>query len=145
MEWRVIFLDHLSILLSGLDGDERRTIDQTMTRLRSLVERTGIALFLVSHLRRTGNDRTSHEEGGKVSLSQLRGSAGIAQLSDQVVALARNQQSTDERDIATLRIIKNRYSDETGYAGKIKFDLETSRFTDYETKESPIFNPATDF
>ena len=27
------FLDHLSILLSGLDGDERRMIDVTMTRL----------------------------------------------------------------------------------------------------------------
>jgi twinkle protein len=145
LECRIIFLDHLSILLSGLDGDERRTIDITMTRLRSLVERTGIALFLVSHLRRSNNDRTSHEEGGKVSLSQLRGSAGIAQLSDQVIALERNQQSTDERDIATLRIIKNRYSGETGFAGKIKFDLETSRFTDYETTESPIFNPTTDF
>ncbi len=145
LECRIIFLDHLSILLSGLDGDERRTIDITMTRLRSLVERTGISLFLVSHLRRSNNDRTSHEEGGKVSLSQLRGSAGIAQLSDQVIALERNQQSTDERDIATLRIIKNRYSGETGFAGKIKFNLETSRFTDYETTESPIFNPTTDF
>ena len=35
LDCRIIFLDHLSILLSGLDGDERRTIDQTMTRLRS--------------------------------------------------------------------------------------------------------------
>ena len=42
LECRIIFLDHLSILLSGLDGDERRMIDQTMTKLRSLVERTGI-------------------------------------------------------------------------------------------------------
>ena len=145
LECRVIFLDHLSILLSGLEGDERRTIDQTMTRLRSLVERTGISLFLVSHLRRSNNDRTSHEEGGRVSLSQLRGSAGIAQLSDQVIALERNQQSSDERDIATLRIIKNRYSGETGFAGKIKFNLDTSRFTDYETTGSPVFNPASDF
>ena len=51
LECRTIFLDHLSILLSGLEGDERRMLDQTMTRLRSLVERTGISLFLVSHLR----------------------------------------------------------------------------------------------
>jgi len=145
LECRVIFLDHLSILLSGLDGDERRTIDITMTRLRSLVERTGIALFLVSHLRRTGNDRTSHEEGGRVSLSQLRGSAGIAQLSDQVIALERDQQSETERDITTLRIIKNRYSGETGFAGKIKYNLSTSRFTEHETTESPVFNPSTDF
>ena len=144
LECRIIFLDHLSILLSGLDGDERRTIDITMTRLRSLVERTGISLFLVSHLRRS-NDRTSHEEGGRVSLSQLRGSAGIAQLSDQVIGIERNQQSETERDIATLRIIKNRYSGETGFAGKIKFNLETSRFTDHETDKPPIFNPTTDF
>jgi len=80
-----------------------------------------------------------------VSLSQLRGSAGIAQLSDQVIAIERDQQSTTERDIATLRIVKNRYSGETGFAGKIRFNLETSQFTDYETKEPPIFNPATDF
>ena len=145
LECRVIFLDHLSILLSGLDGDERRTIDITMTRLRSLVERTGISLFLVSHLRRSNNDRTSHEEGGRVSLSQLRGSAGIAQLSDQVLALERDQQSETERDVATLRIIKNRYSGETGFAGKIKFDLATSRFTEYETETEPEFNPTTDF
>ena len=49
LETKVVFLDHLSILLSGLDGDERRMIDTTMTKLRSLVERTGIALFLVCH------------------------------------------------------------------------------------------------
>ena len=145
LECRIIFVDHLSILLSGLDGDERRMLDQTMTRLRSLVERTGISLFLVSHLRRTSNDRTSHEEGGKVSLSQLRGSAGIAQLSDQVIALERNQQSETERDITTLRIVKNRYSGETGYAGKIRFDLNTSRFTEHETTGTPIFNPSSDF
>ncbi len=145
LECRVIFLDHLSILLSGLDGDERRMIDTTMTKLRTLVERTNISLFLVSHLRRSNNDRTSHEEGGKVSLSQLRGSHSIAQLSDQVIALERDQQSETERDIATIRIIKNRYSGETGFAGKIKYNLSTSRFTEHETEATPIFNPTTDF
>ena len=145
LECRVVFLDHLSILLSGLDGDERRMIDTTMTKLRSLVERTGITLFLVSHLRRSNNDRTSHEEGGKVSLSQLRGSHSIAQISDSVIALERDQQSENDRDVTTLRIIKNRYSGETGFAGKIKYDLSTSRFTEHETTTTPIFDPSSDF
>jgi twinkle protein len=145
LECRIVFLDHLSILLSGLDGDERRMLDQTMTKLRSLVERTGITLFLVSHLRRSNNDRTSHEEGGKVSLSQLRGSHSIAQLSDQVIALERDQQSENDRDVTTLRIIKNRYSGETGFAGKIKYNLDTSRFTEHETTTTPIFDPSSDF
>ena len=63
LDTRIVFLDHLSILMSGLDGDERRMIDTTMTRLRSLVERTG-SLFLVSHLKRGHTDQ-GHEEGSK--------------------------------------------------------------------------------
>jgi len=145
LECRVIFLDHLSILLSGLDGDERRMIDTTMTKLRSLVERTGITLFLVSHLRRSSNDRSSHEEGGRVSLSSLRGSHSIAQISDTVVALEVDQQADTDRKLTTVRVLKNRYSGEVGRACELAYDLNTCRFTEDETKEPPIFNPATDF
>ena len=143
LECKVIFLDHLSILLSGLDGDERRMIDVTMTRLRSLVERTGIALFLVSHLRRAGNDKHSHEEGGRVSLSSLRGSHSIAQISDTVVALERDQQADGERSFTTVRVLKNRYSGETGVACELDYDLDTCRFIEHETE--PEFNPQSDF
>jgi len=145
LECRVIFLDHLSILLSGLDGDERRMIDTTMTKLRSLVERTGISLFLVSHLRRSSNDRTSHEEGGRVSLSSLRGSHSIAQISDTVVALERDQQSDSERAATTVRILKNRYSGEVGRACELSYDLNTCRFIENEIETEQSFNPATDF
>ena len=148
LECRIIFLDHLSILLSGLDGDERRMIDQTMTRLRSLVERTGITLFLVSHLRRTSNDRKSHEEGGRVSLGQLRGSHSISQISDAVIALERDQQSEEGGSDTTLRVLKNRYSGETGIACTLTYDLSSCRFNENETtKPSLVFgaSEATDF
>jgi len=143
LECRIIFLDHLSILLSGLDGDERRMIDTTMTKLRSLVERTGISLFLVSHLRRTSNDRASHEEGGRVSLSSLRGSHSIAQISDTVVALEVDQQADVDRKLTTVRILKNRYSGEVGKACELAYNLDTCRFIEHETE--PEFNPSTDF
>ena len=143
LECRVIFLDHLSILLSGLEGDERRMIDTTMTRLRSLVERTGIALFLVSHLRRASNDKNSHEEGGRVSLSSLRGSHSIAQISDTVVALERDQQADTSGGATTVRVLKNRYSGETGIACELTYDLNTCRFTEHEAEID--FNPTTDF
>ena len=145
LECRVIFLDHLSILLSGLDGEERRMIDQTMTKLRSLVERTGISLFLVSHLRRTNNDNNAHEEGGRVSLSQLRGSHSIAQISDNLVGLERDQQSEGGRGLTTVRVLKNRLFGETGTCGTLDYNLNTCRFTEHETTEPPVFNPATDF
>ncbi len=143
LDCKVVFLDHLSILLSGLEGDERRMIDTTMTRLRSLVERTGIALFLVSHLRRSGNDRTSHEEGGRVSLSSLRGSHSIAQISDSVIALERNQQASTPGNPTTVRVLKNRYSGEVGVACELTYDLNTCRFNEHEV--TPEFNPTTDF
>tara|TARA_B100000965_G_scaffold14713_3_gene11102 strand:+ start:7403 stop:8971 length:1569 start_codon:yes stop_codon:yes gene_type:complete len=140
LDIKVIFLDHLSILLSGLEGDERRMIDTTMTRLRSLVERTGIKLFLVSHLRRAQNDK-AHEDGQRVSIGQLRGSASISQLSDTVLALERDQQAED--DMSTLRVLKNRYSGETGVAAQLKYDKSTCKF--HET-EIPIFGATnTDF
>jgi twinkle protein len=142
LDARVIFLDHLSILLSGLDGDERRMIDTTMTKLRSLVERTGVALFLVSHLRRTSSDQ-NHEEGARVTLGQLRGSAAIAQLSDGVIALERDQQSTSGGGDTTVRVLKNRYSGEVGIACHLKYDLSTCKFN--ETQAKPEFDATTDF
>lgn len=51
-----IFLDHISIVVSGMDtdedGGERKAIDKLMTNLRSLVEETGATMFVVSHLKR---------------------------------------------------------------------------------------------
>ena len=145
LECRVIFLDHLSILLSGLDGEERRLIDKTMTDLRSLVERTGIHLFLVSHLRRTQQDK-NHEEGARVTLGQLRGSASISQLSDNLIALERNQQDTNSS--TTLRVLKNRYSGEVGVASELTYDLSNCRFSENETTEPSFLrgtSETTDF
>ena len=48
LETKVVFLDHLSILLSGLDGinDEQKMIDQTMTNLDPLPRGQGFHYFL---------------------------------------------------------------------------------------------------
>jgi twinkle protein len=113
-----------------------------MTRLRSLVERTGIALFLVSHLKRGSTD-AGHEEGQRVSLSQLRGSASIAQLSDSVIALERDQQSDSGSSATTVRVLKNRYSGETGVACTLSYNLDNCTF--HETQPDKPFDPATDF
>lgn len=125
-----VILDHLSIVVSGLgDGDERRMIDNTMTRLRSLVEETGISLILVSHLRRPNGP--GHEEGAQTSLSQLRGSHAIAQLSDGVIGMERNQQDNMNANILTLRVLKNRYSGDTGLACQLEYDKETGRLHEW--------------
>ena len=132
LETKWVILDHLSILVSGQEdnGDERKSIDILMTKLRSLVEETGIGLLLVSHLRRPSGDR-GHEDGREVSLSHLRGSASIAHLSDAVIALERNQQAEDEQaaNTTTIRVLKNRYTGDTGIACYLHYDKETGRMT----------------
>lgn len=134
---KYIFLDHISILVSdGSGGDERKALDAIMTRLRMLVQELDICLFAVSHLRRS-NDSVSHEEGGVTSLSQLRGSAGIGQLADIVVGLERNGQADSpiERNLTTLRILKNRFTGETGPACQLLWDKTTGRLKELDREE----------
>lgn len=129
---RVVFLDHISLVVSGMDGnDERKSIDVLMTRLRTLVQETGITLICVSHLKRPTTDK-GHEDGTAVSLSQLRGSGAIAQLSDAVITLERNSMSQDPeiRHTTKVAVAKNRYNGLTGPACALKYDMVTGRMVE---------------
>lgn len=129
-----IILDHLSIVVSGIaDGDERRLIDNTMTALRSLVQETNICLFVVSHLRRPSGDE-GHEDGREVSLSQLRGSHSIVQLSDGIISLIRNQLDDSNSNKTKVKVLKNRFSGETGSCSTLTYQPESGRLLEL-TKE----------
>jgi len=129
LDCKVIFLDHISIVISGLaEGDERRLIDNTMTQLRQLVEELNIAMFVVSHLKRP--EGRGHEEGTHTSLSHLRGSASLGQLSDAVIGFERNQQSETEANVLSCRILKNRFSGDTGIATTLIYNKETGRLAE---------------
>lgn len=125
-----IVLDHISIAVSGLESNnERKDIDILMTRLRSICEETGVGLIVISHLKRSGDYQKSHEEGGIVSLSDLRGSQSLAQLPDTVLALERNQQDENEilKNCIKIRILKCRHTGETGLGGTLWYNKETNR------------------
>ena len=131
-KWVVV--DHLHMLVSATsEGDERRAIDNIMTRLRSMVEETGAGIILVSHLRRVDGNK-GHENGIQVNLSHLRGSNSIAQLSDCVIALERNQQADDERESRTtrLRVLKSRYTGDVGLASSLLYDKDSGRLTEFD-------------
>ena len=129
LDCKVIILDHISIVISGLEtNDERRLIDMTMTKLRQLVEEIKFSLFVVSHLKRP--DGRGHEEGVQTSLSHLRGSHSLAQLSDTVIGFERNQQSPTESNMMVVRVLKNRFSGETGIATTLMYEKETGRLSE---------------
>ena len=129
---QVICLDHISMLASGSlssgVSDERRYVDDIMTRLRVEVQALGICLILVSHLRRPQGDK-SHEGGAQVSLSQLRSSHSIAQLADTCLGL-----NVDPEDPTSgkrhIVVLKNRHTGEVGAAGVLKYDMDTGRLTE---------------
>ena len=131
VDW--IVLDHLSIMVSGVEsGDERRLIDNIMTQLRSLAEELNIGMFIVSHLKRPQQGR-GHEDGRQISLADLRGSGSIAQLSDFVIGLERNQQEDGE---TVVRVLKARYKgSSTGLAGGLYYDTGTGRLRECKYTE----------
>lgn len=125
---KYIYLDHVSIVVSAQEAsDERKAIDEIMTKLRMLVQETGITLFLVSHLKRP--EGKGFEDGAQVSVSALRGSGSIAQLSDIVIGLERSSQHPDltERNTTQVRVLKNRHSGQVGPAGRLLYDLKYGR------------------
>ena len=134
-KWVVV--DHLHMLVSATtEGDERRTIDSIMTKLRSIVEETGVGMVLVSHLRRVEGNR-GHENGVTVGLNHLRGSQSIAQLSDCVIALERNQQADDPEESQTthVRVLKSRYTGDVGIATHLLYNQETGRLKELDTSD----------
>lgn len=136
LDCKYIVIDHISIIVSDQQhGDERRALDEIMTRLRTLVQETGVSMIVVSHLRRP--EGKGHEEGAATSLSQLRGSASIGQLSDMVIGLERDAQNEDPeiRNTTRIRVLKNRFSGITGPCCDLKYDTDTGRLTEIKSND----------
>lgn len=122
-----VILDHLSIVVSeyAQDGDERKAIDEIMTKLKRLTQELNIWIGLVVHLRKAGG--VPFELGSVPSVDDLRGSGGIKQLSNQVIALSRNQQDIDleKRNTSLVTVLKSRFTGKTGPACLLKYDHNT--------------------
>lgn len=141
---QVIVLDHISIVVSGLDEgnggeSERKVIDKLVTRLRQLIEETGITVLAVVHLKRPDKGK-SYNEGRQVTLTDLRGSGSLEQLSDVVIALERDQQGEDPNR-AYVRVLKNRPIGITGVAGCVEYNAQTGRLLSASDADSYGFTP----
>lgn len=133
-----IILDHISIAVSGLESSregERKDIDRMVTKLRELIQRTGVGVMCVSHLSNPPNDQAQWEEGRPVRRNNLRGSGSLAQVADNIIAIEGNLVDLEKKNERTLKLIKSRrgreqevycdtfvYESETGHI-KLKKDL----------------------
>ena len=131
---RNVIIDHLHMLvLANKDTDERIGIDNIMGRLSSIVENTGVSIFLVSHLKRLEGNK-GHENGVMTGLNHLRGSQSIAQLSHNVISIERDQQNEDAVVAKTskVRILKCRETGDVGLATELLYDTNTGRLIEQE-------------
>lgn len=109
-----ILLDHISIAVSGLEGGmdgERKEIDKLLTKIRELINRTGVGFICVSHLKNPPNNMLQYEEGKEIRRCDLRGSGGLAQLSDTILAIEGNLVELETRGDRKLKILKARDGD----------------------------------
>jgi twinkle protein len=114
---RVVLLDHISMAVSGLAGDdERRALDFLSTRLEMLVKELDFALILVSHV---------NDEG------LTRGSRYISKVADIRIDLFRDVKGGST--LTELIVSKNRYCGRTGSAGTLDFNRQ--KYLLYEVKE----------
>lgn len=122
----LLFLDHLTIAATGLDNEGQ---DHLLTKLRSMIERTGVSVVAIAHVRKEQSGARTAEEGAQLTLSAIKGSASLKQIPDVIIAKERNQQAENEaeRDISQLRVLKVRRGGKTGPADRLKYDPKTGR------------------
>ena len=101
------------------------------------MEETGAGIVVVSHLRKGDTKSTPFEQGGIISLDDLRGSGSLKQLPDTVLALERNQQADKEnsRNVLKIRVLKCRFTGNTGLAGYLKFNKTKNILEDVDPLE----------
>ena len=117
-----LFLDHLTIIGSGLAQDTRH-LDAMVTKIRSFIAATKCTVVAINHLNRGSSKDKNMEDGGVPELHDIRGSHSIVQLADTIWALGRKRGSQETHSYC----LKNRMLGRQGYAGSFIFTEETQQ------------------
>lgn len=130
-----IYIDHLTALVAQEDN-EYKALNKLMEEMSSLCQELDCTIFYISHLRKANG--TPHEEGGRVTADQFKGSGSIVFWSNFLFGLERNQQAEDdeERNTTVLRVLKDRNTGmATGITIKLKYVHETGRWGEEDADE----------
>lgn len=123
---KYIVLDHLSIVVSDQAGDERKQLDEITTKLKTLTMELELAVIAVIHTNRQG---------------QIRGTAGVEQLSNIVIRLQRDKTDDNEwrRNVTKVSVEKNRFCGYTGPATYLWYNKDTGRLSELDEEEAMVF------
>lgn len=125
---KIIFLDHLHFLTES-SSDPLHAINKLCNDLCSLCVELGITIIAACHLRKSPNQTTTHEEGNKVTMDDLKGSSTIKQMASTIISVERNGQDPDpiKANTSIIRVLKNRAYGTKGICTAVYYDKDTTR------------------
>lgn len=125
-ECKYIFLDHITMVVSGLEGDdERRQLDYLSTQLAKMAHDLDFTIFVVSHVNDDG---------------KTRGSRNIQKVAHTIIDISRDLENAEEdiRNKMYLKIPKARWTGNTGPAGVLTFNRDTYKLADFDPSLLPV-------
>lgn len=129
MGCKYIILDHITIAVSeGMNGKTgNEAVDAFMSDLLKITKKHNIWLGLIAHLRK--GDKKVFEEGDLPSIDDVKGSGSIKQIAFDIIAFARNMiaETVQLRNTIKLRVLKCRFTGQTGDCGSTSYNPETGR------------------
>ena len=128
---KFIYLDHITIAVSEVEGNVNEAMDRTMSDLLKLCKKHDVWIGVVSHLRKVSGNSKTFEEGADITEDALKGSGSLKQIAFQIIGFSRNKYAEEEFDRQKVKIsvLKNRFTGFTGPAGSSRYDNETGRLT----------------
>lgn len=120
-----IFIDHLTAFAAHA-ADEKKALESIMADVASIAQELGCTIYMISHL--STPEGKPHEEGGRVTIRNFKGSRAIGFWSHMMFGLERDQQTEneEERNYTTFRVLKDRYTgNATGLTFKLRYDENT--------------------
>lgn len=124
----LIILDHLTMIVDDAE-DSTRALNKLVADLKKIAVELGVIIVSACHLRKAQNAAKQTEEGGRVTLDDLKQSSSVKQLADIVIGLERNGQSPDpiEANTTKIRVLKDRDFGSKGIASAVIYDKDTTR------------------
>jgi replicative DNA helicase len=122
---KIMFIDHLSFLTGMSMERQDLLIGETMRGLKTMANKWGMIIVLISHLRKTRMTDLPN-------LEDLRDSSYVAQEADTVIMLWRKTERSERGkmeigDMTTISVQANR---RTGRTGNFRRKYEKGRFTE---------------
>jgi hypothetical protein len=132
---QILLIDHASMSVSGLETtDERKDLDILYTALSAFVAAHPVHIKIVCHVdKKAGtqdNKRPSEPKWQYINPNNLRGTAGIFQLSCNVIVLHSELLPDGSRGRVMIGVAKNRRARKLGDADIVRMDDKTGLWYD---------------